>query len=657
MDRDYQAFITACVLASVGITINIIGIIIHAYVPILLKHPGSLLLMQIFCQTVYISHWLFSFPSEFENISNSTCIKIAIYSTIFYYASWVYMISLCIEIYIILKYKAYSSSKIRIIFYNIFAFLLGISLMLMYYLLDYLGVSEIGSCFVKINTIGEHIDGALNLSLLLSLLFSYYLVRKQLGCCYGPAFRKLSKVVLVSCVTKLLSRAAVLVVFIQRGNSEHIAAYTIILGSSATIIWGTSAAISRSLHPKVIQKIKGLFQKKNQMQKALIIENEIESEEIINNILSLTLDKEDDDIGDAFNNISHQILIQILVLLTIRFKDEKQISENIHKTFKNLNKNTINLVYSENRFNLLSQDLKMHFITKIYRPDLSLYEYYPNIFQCIKASTEFTKDILIESLLTYENLKALINIDNKGGRSNSFFYTSVNQKIVIKTITEEEKTVFMKFLPNYSKRVIKYPESKLVRILGLFQILPYKQDFIIMENVIPYKDTCLIYDLKGSVVDRHVSGIDSINPPTGIVLKDMNFESWGHKIQVQNPSEIIENIVDDMKLLKKHKLMDYSLLLGIYQDPKETTRYFISNTHSVCIIDFFQRYDMKKSLERFWKRHVLRKDDGISAISSDKYFNRIVKYFNSIVEIVSISEEIQEKVNDKYLEISIEESV
>lgn len=219
---------------------------------------------------------------------------------------------------------------------------------------------------------------------------------------------------------------------------------------------------------------------------------------------------------------------------------------------------------------------------------------------------------------------------------------SSNQKIVIKTITAEERISFLKFLPKYSKRVVEHPESKLVRIIGLFQVLPHNQDFIIMENVIPNKDSCIIYDLKGSTVDRHVGGIDSENPPRGIVLKDVNFKRWGHSIQVQDPSEVIKHIVDDMKLLKKQKLMDYSILLGIYEDPKDLTRYFISNEHSICIIDFFQRYGVKKSLERFWKRYILRKTKGISAISSVRYFKRIVKYLESIIEQTQDSENIRE---------------
>lgn len=152
-----------------------------------------------------------------------------------------------------------------------------------------------------------------------------------------------------------------------------------------------------------------------------------------------------------------------------------------------------------------------------------------------------------------------------------------------------------------------------------------------MENSIPNRDSCYIFDLKGSTVNRHVGGVDSENPPTGLVLKDLNFKRWNNKVSLQNPSEVIKNIVDDMKLLKKHKLMDYSMLLGVYQDSNVQTRYFVSNVYSISIIDFLQRYGTRKNLERVWKRYILRKTEGISVISPIRYYKRITRYLKSII--------------------------
>lgn len=168
---------------------------------------------------------------------------------------------------------------------------------------------------------------------------------------------------------------------------------------------------------------------------------------------------------------------------------------------------------------------------------------------------------------------------------------------MIKTIKTEEKKSFLRVLPNYAKRVIEHPESKLVRILGLFSILPSKQDFVIMENAIPRKWDCLMFDLKGSTVGRHVGGVDSLNPPKGIVLKDLNFKRFGKKILLNNKEKVFRELVDDIRILKNCKLMDYSILVGIYNDGIDT-RYSVGNGFSIAIIDFFQRYTIRKRLER-----------------------------------------------------------
>lgn len=318
------------------------------------------------------------------------------YSSIFYYASWVYILSLCSEIYIILKYKAYKTSKIRIILYNTSAFLFSVLIMLMYYFLDSLGLSEFGSCFIKMGSSGELVDAVLNFCLMGLLIFSYYLIRLQLGCCYGPAFRILSKVVLVMCVTVALSRVSIIVIYIQRGNSEHVAPYTVILVSITSIIWGTSAAVSRSLHPKVISKIKALCGAESSPKEPFLDSKDLEREEIMKSILNFTLDGEADDIADAFDHLGHKILIQILVLLTIRFREEKDSTQSLREALENHLKHPQNRKYPESHFISLAYELQMPFIVKVFCPDISLLEFNPNIFQCIKSSTGFTKDLLLE---------------------------------------------------------------------------------------------------------------------------------------------------------------------------------------------------------------------------------------------------------------------
>ena len=152
-----------------------------------------------------------------------------------------------------------------------------------------------------------------------------------------------------------------------------------------------------------------------------------------------------------------------------------------------------------------------------------------------------------------------------------------------------------------------------------------------MENAIPNKSKLIIFDLKGSTVDRHVGGFDSEDPPTGIVLKDLNLKRYGNKIIVDKRDEAIKILLDDVKVLRNSKLMDYSMLLSIRPQSDRPTRYSLGKNYSIAIIDFFQKYGFTKSVERVWKRYILRKTKGISAIPPIRYYKRIKKYIKDII--------------------------
>ena len=152
-----------------------------------------------------------------------------------------------------------------------------------------------------------------------------------------------------------------------------------------------------------------------------------------------------------------------------------------------------------------------------------------------------------------------------------------------------------------------------------------------MENAVPCKQKCLIFDLKGSTVGRFVPGICSEDPPLGMVLKDLNFKLYGERIFIENREKIEKDLLDDMRLLRNNRLMDYSMIMGIYKDSDIQTRYSLGGGYSIAIIDFFQRYGFRKSAERIWKRYILRKNKGISVVSETKYYQRIKKYIRKIV--------------------------
>lgn len=212
------------------------------------------------------------------------------------------------------------------------------------------------------------------------------------------------------------------------------------------------------------------------------------------------------------------------------------------------------------------------------------------------------------------------------------FITS-DQKYVIKVITKHEKSVFIHILLEpYMNRILSSTESKLVRILGLFQMKTSKIYFILMENTAVITSDSLRYDLKGSTVDRQVHDSKSDN----IIMKDVNFLNSGIKVKIPQDTyaALLFNLTEDFKVLKTVGIMDYSLYLVCHSIPSNHIypHYIVANC-SVSIIDLFQLYDSKKAIERFLKIYMrCVKKHSLSSVSSDEYFQRILDFLPKVFE-------------------------
>ena len=121
------------------------------------------------------------------------------------------------------------------------------------------------------------------------------------------------------------------------------------------------------------------------------------------------------------------------------------------------------------------------------------------------------------------------------------------------------------------------------------------------------------------------------NPPFGIVLKDLNFLEFEKKVALKDSKKIIDVLIDDFQILKMSGIMDYSLLVGFLTE-KVDNRYILNGKYSVAVIDFLQKYDIKKSVEGILKKYTSRKDQNFSSISPKKYFHRIKNFLGNIFE-------------------------
>ena len=133
--------------------------------------------------------------------------------------------------------------------------------------------------------------------------------------------------------------------------------------------------------------------------------------------------------------------------------------------------------------------------------------------------------MLHDSLSPKFNRDMVFKAGTGAGRSGSFFFFSHDKKFIIKTMTKSELKVMMNLLPQYSDHFKNCPGSLIARIFGVFTIKTSQTGpvhIMLMENTIRLKDQNnlrYIFDLKGSTVDRKVTG--DTKPST--TLKDENF--------------------------------------------------------------------------------------------------------------------------------------
>lgn len=128
--------------------------------------------------------------------------------------------------------------------------------------------------------------------------------------------------------------------------------------------------------------------------------------------------------------------------------------------------------------------------------------------------SEFFRDseLLHSSLSPKFNRESVFKAGEGAGRSGSFFFFSHDRKFIIKTISIEERDLFLKLLPAFSDHYFQNKNSLLAKIFGVFTVKCDRMDdvhIMLMENTLRVKDEAnlrYVFDLKGSLVDRKVTG-------------------------------------------------------------------------------------------------------------------------------------------------------
>ncbi|KAJ4972617.1 hypothetical protein NE237_005791 [Protea cynaroides] len=189
------------------------------------------------------------------------------------------------------------------------------------------------------------------------------------------------------------------------------------------------------------------------------------------------------------------------------------------------------------------------------------------------------------------------------GNSNAYFAKSLDDRFVIKQVTETELDYFKKFAPEYFRYLTDSLTSEnptcLAKVLGIYQVTikhlkggwETKMNLMVMENLFFMRSISRVYDLKGS---------SRYNPNTTgdkNVLLDMNLLE-AHRTKPiflwSRANSILQRAIwNDTAFLTAVDVMDYSLLIGVDEEKNELV---------LGIINFMRKYTWVKHLETWVKK-------------------------------------------------------
>lgn len=217
-------------------------------------------------------------------------------------------------------------------------------------------------------------------------------------------------------------------------------------------------------------------------------------------------------------------------------------------------------------------------------------------------------------------------------------YTTFDSKFVLKTVTTEEKLLFLNtLLPGYLERMHS-KESALVRVWGVFQVQCVgncSANMILMDNASSSISLSRRkYDLKGSLYNRR-----SLAPFK--VGKDCNFrdEVVSMRLLSSEADRLEGRLRNDSLMLASYNIMDYSVLITELQDdlPKNLRPDYIYRSskgcyYSVAIIDFLQEFNFSKKMELFIKSKLRCVElSQLSTVEPKLYSSRFLHFMSESI--------------------------
>jgi hypothetical protein len=253
--------------------------------------------------------------------------------------------------------------------------------------------------------------------------------------------------------------------------------------------------------------------------------------------------------------------------------------------------------------------------------EFDVLSYSPFVFHHLRLLDKFSIDEILKSLDPKKNLQMVHEskeILKRGG--NSSMILSWDKKLIIKTISKNEKYNFIhKMLEEYHYRM-RDTKSILSHIYGVFKIkIGNKESNVILQrnmNDLFLKSNILTFDLNGETsTDRQTIKPGDKNLKQNLlfkkykymILKDNDLKITKMEIEL-NPYDgknILLSICNDSIFLQKYNVIDYSLLIFVNKYNKKNFEKHLGNPRimpdyhkkyifNFSIVDYLDTYNFEK---------------------------------------------------------------
>lgn len=212
-----------------------------------------------------------------------------------------------------------------------------------------------------------------------------------------------------------------------------------------------------------------------------------------------------------------------------------------------------------------------------------------------------------------QSLSRCVKWDSSGGKSGSSFLKTLDNRYILKELSKLELDSFVAIAPFYfkymSQSMFNTLTTAIAKIFGFYQIhirnpstgKNFKMDFLIMENLFYNKNTTRIFDLKGSMRNRHVQQTGKANE----VLLDENMVDYIYESPVfvgELSKKLLRgSLFNDTAFLSAMDVMDYSLVIGIVEPSDEVKVDLNKKLLYVGIIDCIRTFTWDKKVENWVK--------------------------------------------------------